>query len=71
MLTLGGLSNYLGSHENLHVLLRPLELLICGEESLIRDKAMTSIEEVVLKMTDENITRYFVPLINKLANKDW
>jgi serine/threonine-protein phosphatase 2A regulatory subunit A len=61
----------LGNHENLHVLLRPLELLICGEESSIRDKAMTSIEEVMRKMTDESVTRYFVPLINKLANKDW
>lgn len=35
---LGSLCSYLGSSEFTYVLLKPLELLICGEESSIRDK---------------------------------
>jgi len=35
---LGYLGGYVGSVDNLYVLLKPLEYIVCGEESCIRDK---------------------------------
>lgn len=70
-LRVGLLTTMLGGNEHVHVLIRPLELLICGEESQIRDKALKSAEDIVSKLSDEQIVRHFVPLIHKLAVKDW
>lgn len=55
----------------MHVLIRPLELLVCGEESHIRDRALKSAEDVVSRMSEEQVMRHFVPLIQKLSSKDW
>jgi serine/threonine-protein phosphatase 2A regulatory subunit A len=68
---LGPLAAYLRGTDYLHVLIRPLELLVCGEESQIRDKALQSAEEIVARMNEEQIVRHFMPLIQKLAAKDW
>lgn len=68
---LGHLCNYVGSAENTYVLLKPLELLVCGEESSIRDKALVSAQEIVKKMNENQILKYLFPLINKLANREW
>lgn len=35
---LGELSDYVGGNDQAYVLLKPLESLVCGEESSIRDK---------------------------------
>eukprot|EP01037_Dinobryon_pediforme_P032152 gene32152-36966_t len=61
----------MGGAENVHVLIRPLELLVCGEESHIRDRALKSAEDVVSRMSEEQVMRHFVPLIQKLSSKDW
>lgn len=68
---IGGLTTYLGGAENVHVLIRPLELLVCGEESHIRDRALKSAEDIVSRMSEEQVMRHFVPLIQKLSSKDW
>lgn len=68
---LGNLTNLLGGIDNLHVLLKPLELLICGEESSIRDKALVSAEEIVKKMNENQISKHLFPLLSKLAAKEW
>lgn len=68
---LGGLTAFLGGAENVHVLIRPLELLVCGEESQIRDRALKSAEDIVSRMNEEQIVRHFMPLIQKLSAKDW
>jgi serine/threonine-protein phosphatase 2A regulatory subunit A len=51
--------------------LKPLELLVCGEESSIRDKALTSAQEIVKKMNENQIIKYLFPMINKLSNREW
>lgn len=55
----------------MHVLIRPLELLVCGEESQIRDRALKSAEDIVLRMNEDQVVRHFMPLIQKLSAKDW
>eukprot|EP01038_Epipyxis_sp_PR26KG_P008912 gene8912-12020_t len=68
---LGELVNYVGGNDHIYNLLHPLELLICGEESAVRNKALISIESVVERMSNDHICKYFEPLLVKLASKDW
>mmetsp|Transcript_13431 Transcript_13431/g.14588 ORF Transcript_13431/g.14588 Transcript_13431/m.14588 type:complete len:596 (+) Transcript_13431:141-1928(+) len=68
---LGNLCTFLGSNEYTYVLLKPLELLVCGEESSIRDKALISAQEIVRKMNENQITKHLFPLLNKLSNREW
>lgn len=65
------MTTFLGGPENIHVLIRPLELLVCGEENHIRDRALKSAEDIVSRMNEDQIMRHFVPLIQKLSTKDW
>jgi serine/threonine-protein phosphatase 2A regulatory subunit A len=68
---LGELIGYVGGKDHMHHLLTPLECLISGEESAVRDKALRSIEIVVENMSNEHVSVYFVPMLIKLANRDW
>ena len=67
----GELTGYVGGKDHMHHLLAPLECLISGEESVVRDKALRSIEIVVESMSNEHVYLYFVPMLIKLANRDW
>lgn len=55
----------------MYVLLKPLELLVCGEESSIRDKALASAEEIVKRMSTQHIFQHFIPLVHSLSSRDW
>lgn len=68
---LGVLSDFVGGNEHMHVLLSPLEMLICGEESTVRNMGISSIEAIVSKMDDKQVATHFHPFLKKLANKDW
>lgn len=68
---LGELSGYVGGKDHTHHLLAPLECLVSGEESPVRDKALKSIETVIEGMSNEHVVLFFVPLLIKLANRDW
>ena len=87
---IGELCPFVGGNEYAYTLLAPLEYLVCGEDSAVRDKvcrlkvyenhhsaflkisqALISIETVVSKLTEDQITRLFIPFLNRLANKDW
>ena len=68
---LGELSKYVGGNDHVHILLCPLEFLISGEESTVRDKALRSIEAVVGAMSSEHVEIYLLPMLKKLAQRDW
>jgi hypothetical protein len=60
-----------GGDEHVQVLLKPLELLVCGEESSIRNQALASVDIIIQRMNTEQISQYLLPLIKSLAVKDW
>mmetsp|Transcript_31978 Transcript_31978/g.46064 ORF Transcript_31978/g.46064 Transcript_31978/m.46064 type:complete len:674 (-) Transcript_31978:2077-4098(-) len=68
---LGELSSCVGGNEYAYIILSPLEFLICGEDSVVREKAVVSIETVVSKLTEDQCTKMFIPFLNRLAGKDW
>jgi serine/threonine-protein phosphatase 2A regulatory subunit A len=48
---LGKLTNYLGEDHNCSHLLKPLELILSSDESVVRDKAIASLKIVASKIS--------------------
>ena len=68
---LATLIDAVGGEEHVHVILAPLETLITVEETVVRAKAVETACAVGRAMTPGGIGKYFVPLIERLAQGDW
>ncbi|KAJ1659380.1 protein phosphatase 2A structural subunit [Dispira simplex] len=68
---LGDFMEHVGGPEQAHVLLRPLENLASVEETVVRDKAVASINKVSEGLTDAALETYFVPMLKRLHGADW
>jgi serine/threonine-protein phosphatase 2A regulatory subunit A len=68
---LGNLVEYVGGPEHASVLLTPLETLATVEETMVRDKAMESLNKVARTLSVSHVLEYFVPLVRRLASNDW
>ncbi|CCG84102.1 protein of unknown function [Taphrina deformans PYCC 5710] len=68
---LGGFSEYVGGPVHAHVLLAPLAHLAAVEETLVREKAVESLNLLCEILSFEQVELYFVPLIERLATGDW
>lgn len=68
---LGNFVNAVGGKNFAYTLLVPLETLCIVEESTVRDKAVESICKITLAMSEEHVSEHFVPLVDRLAKRDW
>jgi len=70
--SIGQLVSYVGPRqEHLVALLHPLELLLAVEESVVRDRAADSAIVVSNMLTETTYQTEFVPMITRLATKEW
>ena len=67
----GNLVDLVGGAEFVYELLVPLESLATVEENSVREKAVDSIQKIVGLMSVEHLKEYFVPLVTRLASRDW
>uniref|UniRef100_A0A2P2HWT8 Protein phosphatase PP2A regulatory subunit A n=1 Tax=Hirondellea gigas TaxID=1518452 RepID=A0A2P2HWT8_9CRUS len=68
---LGTFSTLVGGPEHVYVLLRPLESLATVEETVVRDKAVSSLRYICKEHSAEDLEQHFVPLVKRLAVGDW
>lgn len=64
---LGNFSDYVGGPDFVHVLLPPLEHLAMVEETVVREKAVESLNKVCALLKPQVVSQYFVPLTLKLS----
>jgi serine/threonine-protein phosphatase 2A regulatory subunit A len=65
---LGGLVDLVGGKDYAHVLLGPLESLAGVEETVVRDRAVESINRIAAVIPDATFESALVPLIKRLSN---
>lgn len=68
---LGKFVPYVGGPEFATILLSPLEILASTEETLVRDKAVDSLNDIAQELSQEQLFHDFIPLIEHLATADW
>lgn len=68
---LGKFVPYVGGPEYATILLPPLEILASTEETLVRDKAVDSLNAVAQELSQNQLFHDFIPLIEHLATADW
>ncbi|KAI8387590.1 TPD3 [Nakaseomyces glabratus] len=68
---LGKFVPLVGGSQYINVLFPTLEILAATEETLVREKALASLNKVVKDMTIEQLLHDYVPLLDRLANADW
>lgn len=68
---LGKFVPLVGGPEYATVLLPVLDLLASTEETLVRDKAVKSLNTIAAQMSPEQLLESFIPLVEQLANADW
>jgi len=68
---LGNFAEYVGGPAFASTLLTPLETLATVEETIVREKAVSSLNKVAEQLSDAHVVEYFVPLIRRLAQGDW
>ncbi|KAK2736146.1 hypothetical protein FQN57_000877 [Myotisia sp. PD_48] len=68
---LGNFVEYVGGPEFAHVLLSPLENLAAIEETLVREKAVESLNKICEQLSPRHIEDNFIPLIIRLSKADW
>jgi len=68
---LGNFVEYVGGADFASVLLIPLETLATVEETVVRDKAVESLNKVADALSMEHLLKHFVPLIRRLVQGDW
>ena len=62
---------FIGGVEYAKFLLPPLEILASTEETLVRNKAVDSLNHVASKMSREQILNDFIPLVEHLSLTEW
>lgn len=68
---LGNLTEFIGGPNYVYLLLPTLDGMAGCEESLVREKSVDAIIKLSETQTDEQIVKYFVPLLQKLTGADW
>lgn len=66
---LGGFVELVGGAAHAHGLVEPLEVLASVEETVVRDRAVESLQKVAAVVP--NAGDVFVPLMKKLTEGDW
>ncbi|GAA5865455.1 hypothetical protein JCM8547_001249 [Rhodosporidiobolus lusitaniae] len=67
----GSFVEYLGGPEYGHLVLPILEHLAGVEETLVRDKAAVSANQVCELLSQEQVDEYYVPLLRRLSTGEW
>ncbi|KAG0666083.1 hypothetical protein C6P46_005434 [Rhodotorula mucilaginosa] len=62
---------YLGGPEHAHLVLPILEHLCGVEETLVRDKAAHSANEICSVLSQHQVDEYYVPLVRRLSTGEW
>ncbi|AGO12833.1 AaceriACR279Cp [[Ashbya] aceris (nom. inval.)] len=68
---LGKFVPYVGGSKYATLLLPALEILASTEETLVRDKAVSSLNNIAQELSQEQLFREFIPLIENLATNEW
>ncbi|BFZ55837.1 protein phosphatase 2A structural subunit [Savitreella phatthalungensis] len=68
---LGQFVDYVGGPEHAHVLLTPLAHLAAVEETLVREKAVESLNAICEILSQDQVEQHYVALIERLATGDW
>ncbi|KAJ2781266.1 protein phosphatase 2A structural subunit [Coemansia javaensis] len=68
---LGDFVQYVGGPKYAYVLLRPLENLAAAEETVVRDKAVESINKLVEAMDQLHVEEYLIPCVARLSSGEW
>ncbi|KAJ2076438.1 protein phosphatase 2A structural subunit [Coemansia sp. RSA 988] len=68
---LGDFVQYVGGPKYAYVLLRPLENLAAAEETVVREKAVESINKLVEVMDQLHVEEYLIPCIARLSSGEW
>ncbi|QLL34053.1 hypothetical protein HG536_0F03780 [Torulaspora globosa] len=68
---LGKFVPFIGGPEYATLLLPILEILASTEETLVRDKAVESLNEIAGELSQDQLFHDFIPLIEHLATADW
>ncbi|SCU82019.1 LAFA_0C08592g1_1 [Lachancea sp. 'fantastica'] len=68
---LGKFVPFIGGAKFATLLLPALEILASTEETLVRDKAVESLNNVAQELSEDQLFHDFIPLIEHLATADW
>ncbi|KAF9164346.1 hypothetical protein DFQ26_001557 [Actinomortierella ambigua] len=68
---LGDFVDYIGGAQFAHILLQPLENLAAVEETMVRDKAVESLNKICPSLSQAQLEQYYVPLLKRLTLGDW
>ncbi|KAJ2743734.1 protein phosphatase 2A structural subunit [Coemansia sp. BCRC 34301] len=68
---LGDFVQYVGGPKYAYVLLRPLENLAAAEETVVREKAVESINKLVDVMDQPQVEEFLIPSIARLSTGEW
>ncbi|KAL3068130.1 hypothetical protein niasHS_011037 [Heterodera schachtii] len=68
---LGNFTPLVGGPEYVHCLLPPLENLANIEETVVRDKAVESLQKIAEKHSAAQLEEYFIPMVLRLSAGDW
>jgi len=67
---LGRLSEYVGDDESSMHLLKPLELILPADDSIVREKAVASMKIVSKKITQAAVYEEYMPLVKRMRKGD-
>ncbi|KAI1291508.1 40S ribosomal protein S3 [Mortierella claussenii] len=68
---LGDFEEYIGGAPFAHILLQPLENLAAVEETMVRDKAVESLNKICPVLSQAQLEQYYIPLVKRLTLGDW
>ncbi|KAF9103423.1 hypothetical protein BGX29_003383 [Mortierella sp. GBA35] len=68
---LGDFTEYIGGAQFAHILLQPLENLAAVEETMVRDKAVESLNKICPQLSQAQLEQYYIPLLKRLTLGDW
>lgn len=68
---LGKFVPYIGGSKFATLLLPALEILASTEETLVRDKAVESLNNIAQELSEDQLFHDFIPLIEHLATAEW
>ncbi|CDW58966.1 serine:threonine protein phosphatase 2A 65 kDa [Trichuris trichiura] len=68
---LGNFTHFVGGPKYVSCLLKPLESMAAVEETVVRDKAVESLQILAYKHSIQDLEEFFVPVVKRLAAGDW
>ena len=67
---LGKLTDYLGEEHNSVHLLKPLELILPADDSIVREKAVASLKIVGQNISDQAVLDDYMPMVKRMRKGD-